>query len=46
MVEKIRLHVTASNDTGRRMNMGDNPVIPDKNKVVFIREIQAFKTAK
>lgn len=42
MIEKIRLRVITGSDTGLRMNRGDKPVVEEKNRVVYVREIQVF----
>ena len=42
-LEKIRFRITDSNDTGCRTGSGDKAIVPEKDRVVFIREIEVFK---
>ena len=41
-VSAVRIKITESNDTGRRMNT--DIIIPEKDRVVYLREVEVFRS--
>ncbi|MCX6993986.1 MAG: hypothetical protein NT011_12705 [Kiritimatiellaeota bacterium] len=42
-LEKVRIRVTGTTDTGRRIRSPDKPIVAEKNRATFIRELEIFK---